>query len=821
LIALSDKSTHTLSRSKLPLLTLAKGGMFSVTLCVVFFLSLWFYGHLRSFPLLSDDGAANYVSMVHGVLGGEFFDLRFKIKWFEGLGQPNLFYSSLFDPFNWLLYTPLSAADAFRIGYALRATVCWVLTFWLATSVIPGRMMLAATAATLNVIMCFPLGTPGGVPAWAGIHHMTQVSVFPGLLLAYLAMFRGKKWLGKAELGFIACYALFLANYPLNSLIGVAVLFAFASCMVFDADPESRSIAFISAAKLTIITVILLFTPSYGFYGAWSSVTSGSARLVFNQELQTMLIPGYEWPNFWRYGMPELQVIVFLAFGVLLVTSKLPWAARAIISCLILCVTSLQIVTLFYAGGFAEALFRKLPAPSRVELYLTPFYSVCAAIAMHHIHRLLVPAANKKLMWLTGALVFTVASNILFGNKVAYVVGFIFIAAILAMPLYRFSLKSPTIINKFSRIKLNDVIGQRTNIIIAFVVTLIIAVSSLQRWKQNANKIHAPFGIEAICHTTQKPRWLCADLPGPSVNAADFEVTRYLRSKLTTEGDFAGRAEFLVSNNKNTSIGRGKNFNDMVQASTANWDSVRNGMVLLALPFQGIPVASSYEQILDYKYYLLWTRYLNRETNEAPTVNFTILKQTDPKALALLGIRYVISRGENHIDGLRQVFTSGEFIVWEVPRTNISGYAVNSIIFKESLTEELKAMRESAFDPRRVAVVSSKEHQALNNLELGGIHTATLSTTGQKLKFTAKAEKKSAFVILPFRHSYCWKASWGTKVGKIVRTNIGLIGIAFDHEVQLELEWSGGYVNGRSCLNQDNNLVNEAKAAAEALPFKL
>lgn len=807
-------------RSNVQLLSITRMGILSVALCAVFFVSLWFYGYLRSFPLLSDDGAANYVSMIHGALGGEFFDLRFKIKWFEGLGQPNLFYSSLFDPFNWLLYTPLSEADALRIGYALRATVCWGLTFWLVTALIPARKMLAATAATLNVIMCFPLGTPGGVPAWAGIHHMTQVSVFPGLLLAYLAIIRGRGLLRKEDLVFIVCYALFLANYPLNSLIGVAVLFGFAFCMVFDADPESRSIALISAAKLTIITVILLFAPRFGFYGAWSSLTSGSARLVFNQELQTMLIPGYEWPNFWRYGMPELQVIVFLALGVLILTLKLPWAARALISCLILCVTGLQIVTLLYAGGYAEGLFRKLPAPSRVELYLTPFYSVCAAIAMHHFHKLLTPVANKKIIWLFGAFGITAASNILFDTKITYIVGFIFIATILTLAIYKYALEPKTILNKLSWIKLKEGIGQRFSMLIAVGVTLSIAATSLERWQTNANQIHAPFGIEAICHTAQTSQWLCSDLPGPSVNAADFDVTRYLRSNLTIEGDFVGRAEFLVSNSKDGATSRGKNFNDMVQTSTANWDSVRNGMVLLALPFQGIPVASSYEQVLDYKYYLLWTRYLNRETTEAPTVNFTILKQNDPKALALLGIKYVVSRSRKQLDGLKEVFTSGEFKVWEVPNANVSGFAVKSLIFAETLTDELKIMREPAFNPNQVAVVNNRERQALENMQIGEIKKSIINTKGQKLTFKAQAKEKSAFVVLPFRYSHCWKESWGSTPGKIIRTNIGLIGVAFDQEVKLELEWSGGYAKGQSCLKQDNDLINEAKAAAEAFPFK-
>lgn len=66
--------------------------------------ALLFYGSLLSFPLIGEDGAANYISMLHAMRDMRPFSLSFGFKAFEGLGQINLFYTAGNDPFSWTVW---------------------------------------------------------------------------------------------------------------------------------------------------------------------------------------------------------------------------------------------------------------------------------------------------------------------------------------------------------------------------------------------------------------------------------------------------------------------------------------------------------------------------------------------------------------------------------------------------------------------------------------------------------------------------------------------------------------------------------------------
>src|SRR5712691_12352726 len=99
--------------------------------CVATFNLIW-YGIYLSFPLVGEDGAANYSTQVEAVQHSDWLSLSFPIKWLEGLGQPNAFTPLTFDPFSWLLLLDVDPGDALRVSYALRATVCWLGAYVLA-----------------------------------------------------------------------------------------------------------------------------------------------------------------------------------------------------------------------------------------------------------------------------------------------------------------------------------------------------------------------------------------------------------------------------------------------------------------------------------------------------------------------------------------------------------------------------------------------------------------------------------------------------------------------------------------------------------------
>src|SRR5919198_3365899 len=118
-------------------------------------------------------------------------------------------------------------------------------------------------------------------------------------------------------------------------------------------------------------------------------------------------------------------------------------------------------------------------------------------------------------------------------------------------------------------------------------------------------------------------------------------------------------------------------------------------MLLRALPFQGVPVASSYEQALDYLYYLLWTRYVNEGGPRPHSFNFTTLGTLHPDRLALVGVRYVVARDVplRAAPALPRAFAWNGYSVYEIAGPNVRGYAPTTVLKAATLTEELRILR--------------------------------------------------------------------------------------------------------------------------------
>jgi hypothetical protein len=787
---------------------------------VILAFSLYFYGYARSFPLISDDGAANYVSMLHALRAGGLFNLTFPIKWFEGLGQPNMFYSSLFDPFNWLMLGPLPDADAFRISYAVRAAFLWLTTFLFVARLLPGATAIAMTAGSLNFVLCYPLGSPGSVPAWAGIHHMTQLVLLPAVLWLYLGLMRQRTWLGIQDALLTVALALFLLNYPLNSLMGLVVIIGFAFIMVLCAGRADRAWAFKAFLKLILVSALLLFMPKVGFFDAWTAVTSGSARLVLNNELNTLLTPGYELPNFWRYGQSGVQVLILFSLAIILCTRPIPWPALVVPMTLFALVAAIQVATLVYAHGLLPLLFRRLPAPSRVEFYLTAFYAFCAAYALCNWRDVLLPSSEKLLRWSICLGLFSLGAWLLVDHRIAacvLIAGSLIAAALLVDRYWPQVLRGA--VDALATFRVRS--GFWVDTLMPTSVVLALLTGSMLLWFNYPNHVHAPFGPELACKH-QGGFW-CEDAPGTTLNAAATPVTNFLRSSLVSiEGPFRGRAEFLVSPDiADATDPRGRNFRDMTRESEANFKLGRNGMVLLALPFQGISVASSYEQVQDYLYTLFWSRYVNQGLGIAPTVNFTTLSSVSPQALALIGVRYVVVRDSPLLRpfGLTLVYSSGAYGVYEIPAPNLTGYSPSRIEFGDHLADELKRMRDGQFDPRITAVIPAADKVRIGALPpLSAMTDASVILRGQTLEFSARSASGRSLAVLPFRFSHCWIPEWEGMPGQLLRTDVALLGVLFEHQVKLKLRWGGGY--GRSnCFRADAALRVQGREAAAQVPY--
>ncbi len=495
----------------------------------VFLFNLFWYGAFVSFPLIGDDGAANYSFLVEILRYAKAPTLTFPIKWLEGLGQPNMFVTLTFDPFSWPMRAGLPLADAFRVTWALRATVCWLATCLFIGRLFPGTARLPPIGACLNVLLCFVLSSPWGVPTHAGIPVATHAAVFPGVLWLYHRMAGRGPRIGGPELTFAGALALLFLSFPLGSVLALPVLAVYGIGVAATARPGARPAAIWALGKLGVVVSVVLLTPGIGLYHAWAAMAAVAARQVFVAELTTYR-RAYAAPLLWHDVPLSVRVVVLLMAAAVLLLTRWPRPLRAVVLTLGLVVGAVQIATVARAAGIAGGMLERLPRPFYVEYYLPVFYAVAAAYVLRRAGRLISRSAALPRWWPARTAAVAAAGWVLMG--------------------------------------------------------------AVMVWKVRCRKLNL---------------W-CQDRPGRPTGALANPLTEFLRARLTHEGDFIGRADYVLGA---TGLATEPEVGIMVKERSRNFDATGNGLLLRALPFHGIPVASSYEQALDYLYFLFWTRYVN------------------------------------------------------------------------------------------------------------------------------------------------------------------------------------------------------------------
>lgn len=924
----------------------------SAILLAVLVFNLYWYGAYLSFPLMTEDGASNYSSLVDVASLGPLLT-SIPISFLEGLGQPNLFVTATYDPFSWLMFLDGDKADLFRISTALRATACWLTSYLFIKALSRGRMAVAVIGAFISLALNFTLTNPYGMPTYGGIFNGTHAALFPLLLWLYLRVSKQARWLGWPDLFLFALLTVFLLVYPLGSLIGLAVFFAFAASLVFFYKSSYRASASRAFLKLAIAVVVLLLTPGWGLYEAWSTVANISARKVFADELFSYG-PAYYLPYFWdRHGPWPVRAIILTGLAALLFNRRWPRYLRITVSVLALVICISQALGIPRAYGIASSLFERLPRAFYLEFYLPIFYAAAAAFVIVHWHKVIRPSSRHLWRWLGGLVIFTIPAYVSLG-PFALLLG-IFIVTVGTITAVRtrehwagisrwavFSLLAfvtlrfiaMPIIALWTIVAARRFKGSTGEAPVAtpafrplwitagrLFLTAAILISAPSIWILAPDQVTRLFGDKLRC---QNPAWWCQDPASITVNAGPHPLVEFLQENLRPRGVFQGRADFLLipaprlqalpfapgeidkttfskmlewyrrgyearvykpsneyafppesltydfpsgptvaklryqlevlasqgevlngvlPDDVLTEIVEWRDFNKikgepaklrspwtteqevalMVQERTRNFFTLGNGLMLRSLPMHHVPVATSYEQALDYLYYLFWTRYINLGATASRSINFTILETLNPGPLALMGVRYVIARDVplTPEPRLRRVFTANGYGIYEIPDANVTGYGPTAILSpgSDSLSDELHLMRSPGFDPKKQAVVSIKARQALGSeVRLAPIKDAQIATGHQTIYLKARSQGGRSMAVLPFKYSHCWTPKWHGPQGTVIRVNLALIGVVFDESVDMELTWAAGYGQALTCLKQDAGLIPQAMAAARTIP---
>ena len=883
---------------------------FLVAFLLVLAFDLYWYGAFLSFPLFGEDAGALYSSLIETVNDGHLATLGFPLKWLEGLGQPNLFVSFTFDPFAWTLLLPLKPADAFRLSMALRASVGWLASYWFVLLLFRGRRAIALLAATLYLLTDFTLMNAWGIHTFAGMYNATHAALFPLLAALALLVMRGGLRLGWPDLALFATLLFFLLDYPIGSLMGLAVLLVYAAVTLVFARPAERSAAGWGLAKIAAMAAILLLAPPFQALSSWLAVVHDSARTVFSNELFAY---GYDYvpPVMWRWTSPALRVCVLVSLAALLFNRRWPRALRIAVAVLVLVVGGVQLTALVKYLGWLPSLVDRLPRFQFFEFYTTPCYAASGGFALYYWRDLLFPSfagGRRLLSWLRGAvLFFPLAAVVLPAGAVAVGV-YALLAALagargeaaeagwMASPLWR-----------------------RLAARAGLAALVLLAIGA---WLPPTGEIYPIFYLHGRCR--DGVLW-CKDAAGATMGMGANPLTRYLRQALDQRGSFAGRAETLVRPpvrfervsagpikwtpelydrlhgwyeraydalvvkysprdnpdwlppDEMTWLARGPllealdklGHNDVpflgpsqedlvlemhkwyedegrpyglvardlidpwagmlsvtavVDERNAAYFATGNGLMMRALPFQGVAVASSYEQSLGYLYYLMWTRYVSAGEPAKKSINMTSLEALHPERLALLGVRYLVARDSKVYEPppLKRVMSWHGYSVYEVPRANLAGYAVRKLVFGSTLTDELRLMRQHGFHPVDAAALPERARESFvrsGGAPLAALKRASLELKPDSLTFAAASAGGESVVVLPVNWSNCWRAEWRKGAGRLGRADVDLTAVAFSGEIELSLTWQAGYGGATSCLRADDALVAEAKRAAAEVGF--
>jgi hypothetical protein len=639
-----------------------------------------------------------------------------------------------------------------------------------------------------------------------------------------------------------------------------------------------RRAAVLALGKLTGWLVIILFAPVAGLEHAWHAIAATSARNVFADEL-TSYPRTYLLPHLWHDVPFGDRLVVFLAVFLLFLGRRWSRPLKIVIGTGAVVVVGTQLATIVRATGFIAGIMDRLPRPFYVEFYLGVFYAIAAAYALHRVGSWcrLRPLALARLPVLIVILGVVVGGWPTLLGVVAVIarehapraaldayrlgarvrrlvpvvaVALLFVSAVATWTLWPSDIHpvfGDEILCREGRIWCRDPAG----------LTMGAGWSPIVEFLRHRSSTSGPFAGRAEFLLTPAVRRVMLTFPAvDALSRDDVAALQRLRarilppSEVTRDRDGASPASTIGELRR---LGQQGDLSDdvlreifqrfgdsgtagtardaivapawldttevgaVVEERTRNFQLTGNGMLQRALPFRDVPVASSYEQALDFLYFLFWTRYVNEGIPVRHSINVTTLVALHPDRLALVGVRWLIVRDVPYVPlpALPRVFEWQEYAVYEIPGANTSGFGPTRIVFAATLADELRAMRNPAFAPRDVAVLPASERPGLPVERLSAMRTSTLEASGQNVRFTGVSEGLS-LAVLPFRFSHCWTPRWAGRPGRIVRADGFLLGVLFDATTAVELSWTAGYV-GVECLRRDAALVPAALAARAAV----
>jgi hypothetical protein len=206
--------------------------------------------------------------------------------------------------------------------------------------------------------------------------------------------------------------------------------------------------------------------------------------------------------------------------------------------------------------------------------------------------------------------------------------------------------------------------------------------------------------------------------------------------------------------------------------------------------------------------------------SDADRIDYRVITRFDPRLLGLIGARYVLSRTAP-TDPLVRVALQQPLVarpeanLYEILGPNNGQYSPTGLRVADDVGEALRVLAGADFDPRHAAVVQSPlpAHPLVPAAEV------TIRRKRNGLQVSARSSGWS-FIVLPFEFSRCYAVTprAGTMLPSVVRTDIILTGVFFDHDAEFDLDFVFGIFQNSDCRKRDMDDTRAFGLRPETLP---
>jgi D-glycero-D-manno-heptose 1,7-bisphosphate phosphatase len=229
---------------------------------------------------------------------------------------------------------------------------------------------------------------------------------------------------------------------------------------------------------------------------------------------------------------------------------------------------------------------------------------------------------------------------------------------------------------------------------------------------------------------------------------------------------------------------------------------IGNELRLVGLNYFGIPGLFEYTPTISPFFYVVTSRLL-ADRGDQQMRNVIVLREINPRILAMLGVRFVIT--DKIYNGTATLRTSiatkdRRLFLYEIPSPNIGNYSPTVASNVKTATDGIARLGDANFDPTREVIADIPDGAA----GLVSARNAKLNFYGQSLRVSADSDGRS-MLLLPLEFSRCLQAQ---TVGDnpppvLFRANLVETGILFSRRLDAMLSIRTGAFLNAACRLHD------------------